>query len=83
MATTSIPHRAAEARRLLRRELARLDARGFSVYLHGSPAAVRLTDRRTGERASAPAGAALAALRALPDGAGAAAALDALTSRAA
>jgi hypothetical protein len=74
----SVPRRAAALRKLLRRELVRLDAAGLGVYVHGIAATVRLTEPRTGERASAPAAAALAALRALPDRSGARAALDAL-----
>jgi hypothetical protein len=75
----SVPRRAVDARRLVRRELLRLQAADLSVYVHGPAATVRLTDPHTHERASAPAATALAALRALPDGAGARAALDALT----
>ena len=74
----SVPHHAAAVRKIIRRELVRLDAAGLGVYAHGATGAVRLTDRGTGERASGPADAALAALRALPDGSGAQAALDAL-----
>jgi hypothetical protein len=74
----SVPRHAAALRKILRRELVRLDAAGLGVYVHGTTAAVRLTEVRSGERASAPAAAALAALRGLPDGSGARATLDAL-----
>ena len=73
---TRAPRRSAELRKLLRRELRRLDAGQVGIYVHGG--VVRLTDSRNGDRAAVPAAVALAAPAALPDGADGDAAVGAL-----
>lgn len=74
----TVPRRAADLRRLLRRETRRLAATELGLYVHGSAGTVRVSDRATGARATAGATAAMAALRELPDGAGPAAAIEAV-----
>jgi hypothetical protein len=78
--TGQLPGRAVWLRRALRRELERLEAARLGIYVHGTPPTVRLIDRQGGRRASAQAELAFDALRALPDGSGPDAALDALAS---
>jgi hypothetical protein len=77
-----VPRGAAELRRLARRETRRLAAPSLRVYVHGPASTIRLNNGDHA-RASAPAGAALDALRALPDRAGAGAAIAALREAAA
>ena len=74
--------RAAELRRLAHRETRRLAAPSLRVYVHGPAGTIRLSNGDHA-RASAPAGPALDLLRALPDRAGAAAAIAALREAAA
>ena len=76
----AVPRRAADLRRLLRRETRRVAAPELALYVHGSAGTVRVSDPATGGRATAEATAALAALRELPDGAGPAAAIEAVRS---
>jgi hypothetical protein len=73
----SVPRRAAELRRLVHRETRRLAAPSLHVYVHGPAGTIRLSGADH-ERASASAGLALDALRALPDRAGPEAAIAAL-----
>lgn len=70
---------AAQLRKLVRRELRRVDAIGLHIYVHGSDRTIRLFNPSTGNAATAPVAAALASLRALPDHAGEAAAVNAIT----
>jgi hypothetical protein len=78
----SVPRNAAELRRLVHRETRRMAAGKLAVYVHGPAGTIRLSGGDH-DRATAPAGAALDALRALPDRAGAQAAIQALRQAAA
>jgi hypothetical protein len=72
---------AAQLRKLLRRELRRVGASGLSLYVDGPRDVVRVMSRADSERRHAvPTNEALVLLRALPDGAGVDAALDAFAA---
>jgi hypothetical protein len=70
--------RATEQRKAIRRELRRLAASNLSVYLHGPAGSVRFSERNSGGRATGRTDEVLAALHALPDGAGPGSVLDAI-----
>lgn len=74
---SSVPRAAAQLRRLVHRETSRLAAPGLAVYVHAPAGTIRLSGGDHA-RATAPAGPALDALRALPDRAGAQAAIEAI-----